>query len=331
MTAVRSGFHDSSTFLLIYSTSMNIYKAERPPRNPGFAYLEIELPGESFEDSLRITHAMGYKVGTRGGWKYVPESAIGPIKERLASWKQDAPAGFPGSRDDYVNLPSDAPPLRFSDPVELPEFVPGTAEPELPPASFSDPDGWPDGAFGPAPLVTDFSKGTLPVSTSPPPATEGFACLQVAFPDNFRTAEHIARTLGFQVKIKSDGWIIVPSAAVQAVQNTLAAWTLDMQAPRSVTRDHISCRLIDERFGLSLAVLAQRIGAPVKKPSESEDEYFVRMDDLPLLLNVSRSLVPQPDGLPKNGPGTEQSITDWIHSYHLDGLTARQARARKLL
>lgn len=310
---------------------IDMFKSSTPPRPAGLACVETAFPSDP-PAAVRAARGLGCTVTVRQGWNFVPQEAVGRIAARLALWAEHAPNGWP--EGDYVTPPHDETPLTLSHPAHLPDFVPEAPATELPPLFFSDPEGWPDGVFGPAP-EQPAPKGGSPVSNSPPPADkleqDGFACLQVAFPQNWRTADHVARGLGFPVKTRTDGWIIAPAAAVQAIKNRLAAWERDMQDHRAITRDHVSHQILEPHVRFAVHRWAELVGAPVKQPTQSEDEYFVRVEDLPLIFAAARSSVPQPEHRVLNSSADAEQVVAWIYEKGLDGLTLRQARARKLI
>lgn len=155
-----------------------------------------------------------------------------------------------------------------------------------------------------------------------PPA--GYACLQSAFGNLWQTAENLARALSYEVRQTnaSQPWLYVPSAAVAAVNQKMADGSAAYQEARAIDSTYISCQIVDPYLCFSTRFYAQQLGLPVKKPSESEDEYFVLISDLPAIVARCRSDNPGRVNGARNSQDVQDGVVEWA-GRNGPGLTRR--------
>ena len=170
----------------------------------------------------------------------------------------------------------------------------------------------------------------MPAGSPPDLTGQGLTCLQSAFPGTHDTAANIAHALGIEVLARENCWGYIPTGRVQAIRDTFARWAEDARNERTVTREHISLRIVHELVpNLAARHYATMLKLEFKRPSPGEDEVFVRVDQLPAIFAAARSA---PDG--REGYATEDRqarLMGLIAHKGLDGLTWQQAKQRGLL
>jgi hypothetical protein len=164
-----------------------------------------------------------------------------------------------------------------------------------------------------------------------PPVIPGWTCIQTAFKcSNAHTIENMARAMGYEV-IERGGpttWRYIPSDALGAILGTLAQSAEEAQDARTVTKEHVSCRLLDMRLKTGSAGWARLAGLSVKTPGP-ESEPFVRMDEVTLIVGLAAQSNVFPPGTVPADLG--RRCLDWIETNGLAGITERQARREKRL
>lgn len=160
-----------------------------------------------------------------------------------------------------------------------------------------------------------------------PPTVPGRTCLQRAFPGSWQTASGIARQLGYEITGAAGGhhWEYVPHEAIGEINATLARWAAETQSAQTVTREHVSCRVLDVFLRFSALHFAQQLGIPMKQGPGAEP--FIRIEDLPLVIAAARA---SPQGARwETGPDQPGRMIDWIETKGLAGLTLGTARRER--
>lgn len=157
-------------------------------------------------------------------------------------------------------------------------------------------------------------------SPNPPP---GYAAIQAEF-TNWETAENLAVALGYQVQEESPSlpWRYLTNEAVAAVRAKMNENAAAYYDARHIDSTYVSCQIVDPHLCFSTWFFAQRLGLTCKKPSESEDEYFVLISDLPAIVAACRASNPNPQNGARNTQAVQDGIVAWANA-NGPGLTAR--------
>jgi hypothetical protein len=104
---------------------------------------------------------------------------------------------------------------------------------------------------------------------------------------------------------------------------------LPAQEPhRPVTREHVSHCVANRYFQFNTLMFADRLGLPTVRPSNSEDEHFLRLQDLPAIIKAAAE---HPDRQPawKCGDGEPGRFLALVEHEGWRGATDRQIAARR--
>jgi hypothetical protein len=164
-----------------------------------------------------------------------------------------------------------------------------------------------------------------------PPLIPGKTFLQRAFKSDDGTPLNIALALGYVVTEHPwPGYGLrraVPSEAIGEILAVMQRWREEHSESKLITPNHVSCKALDAFLHFNTALIAERIGCPVLKPTSSES--FILLDDIALVVAaMRRSPQPHPHGA-RLEEGVEGQVVTWVREKGLAGLTAIEIRRQR--
>lgn len=158
-----------------------------------------------------------------------------------------------------------------------------------------------------------------------PPDVPGMACLNSLFGGSGYAAREMAIRMGFEVAERhgSSRFFYVSYEAAARMQELRQRSSEEVAAARVVTKDHVSARILTDYLRWDVNHFAAALGLERIRPVDGEEEYFVRIEDIPAIIGAAR------EAGREIGPGVEDQVYFWIEDRRLAGISIREAMRRR--